>query len=69
MQIKTQSAIEVVCSTALAFAISVAAGQIIYPIYGMKPSLGMNAEITLWFTVISIVRSYLTRRFFNWLHR
>lgn len=69
MQTKTQSAIEVVCSTCLAFAISVGAGQIIYPIYGLKPSLGMNVEITLWFTVISIVRSYLTRRFFNWLHR
>lgn len=68
MQTKSQSAVEVVCSTALAFAISVGAGQVIYPLYGMTPSLGLNVELTLWFTVISIIRSYLTRRFFNWMH-
>lgn len=69
MQTKTQSVIEVICSTVVAFAISVCAGQIIYPLYGMQPSWGLNIQLTLWFTVISILRSYLTRRFFNWLHR
>ena len=70
MQTKIQSAIEVIASTCVAFCLNVGIGQLLYPVYSMHPSVGTNAELTLWFTVISIVRGYVTRRFFNWLrHR
>lgn len=68
MQTKTQSAVEVVCSTVVAFAISVCAGQFIYPAFGMPTTWVSNAGVTATFTVISIIRSYVSRRFFNWLH-
>ena len=38
------------------------------PLYGLKTSMGQNAEIAMIFTIISVIRSYLWRRFFNWLH-
>lgn len=68
MQSKTQSAVEVIASTALAFAVSLFAASIIYPLYGMPVTISTNLQVTLWFTVISIVRSYLSRRFFNWIN-
>jgi|HubBroStandDraft_5_1064220.scaffolds.fasta_scaffold793064_2 membrane associated rhomboid family serine protease len=68
MQTRLQSWVEVVCSTALAYTISVFAGQVIYPLFGMQVSVGANIGLTGVFTAISILRSYITRRFFNWLH-
>ena len=68
-QTKIQSAVEVIASTALAFALSVYAGQyVIYPAFGVHPTMITNMGMTAAFTVLSIVRSYVTRRFFNWLH-
>jgi len=34
----------------------------------MQVSVGANIGLTGVFTAISILRSYITRRFFNWLH-
>jgi hypothetical protein len=69
MQTRLQSLIEVAVSTLVAMCISVATGTIIYPLFGHKFSFGDNVWITVIFTVISIVRSYITRRIFNHLHR
>jgi hypothetical protein len=68
-QTRFQSGVEVVLSTALAFTLSVYAGQyVIYPAFNMHPTMAVNMGSTAAFTVVSIVRSYITRRFFNWLH-
>lgn len=68
-QTRLQSLIETTSGTAVAFAISVLAGMVIYPLYGHTFKVAELGAITFWFTVISLVRSYIWRRFFNWLHR
>jgi hypothetical protein len=37
------------------------------PMYGVHLSLADNAAIGLWFTLVSICRSYVLRRWFNGL--
>lgn len=68
-QTKLQSLLETTSGTAVAFAGSIVTGMVVYPLYGHKFSLGELGWITFWFTVVSFIRSYLWRRFFNWLHR
>jgi len=38
---------------------------IVFPFYGIEVSLNTNLAIMSWFTVISVVRSYVVRRWFN----
>lgn len=68
MQTRKQSLTEATLSTFLAFYISVYAASVVYPLFGFHSTPSQNFWITLIFTVISFIRSYLTRRFFNWLH-
>lgn len=68
-QTRLQSLVETVSGTAVAFAISIITGMIVYPIYGHTFKVADLGAITFWFTLVSLVRSYIWRRFFNWLHR
>jgi hypothetical protein len=72
MQSKTQTAIEVTVSTAVAFAISVALQQwLVAPLslrWHLLDTFNGNLGITVFYTLISLARSYGFRRFFNWLH-
>ena len=65
MQTKKHSLIEACSNTAIGFVISYASTFIIFPIVGIASSSTKNLVITLFFTVISIIRGYLVRRFFN----
>ena len=65
MQTKKQSFIESCTNTAIGFVISLAATFAIFPIVGIESSAGKNVAVTIFFTVISILRGYLIRRFFN----
>lgn len=53
---------------AMGFVVSVLAGYIIFPLFGIKITLLNNMGIVALFTVTSLGRRYITRRFFNWLH-
>jgi hypothetical protein len=64
MQTKMQTVVEVVCSTIFAYCISVGIQNLLYP----HSSFMYNVGTTAIFTVVSLIRSYFTRRFFNWLH-
>jgi hypothetical protein len=62
--------VEVVVSTFVAFAISAALQQwVVSPLFQLNTTHGQNLLITVFFTVVSLVRSYLFRRAFNYLHR
>ncbi|WP_421921763.1 DUF7220 family protein [Marinobacter salarius] len=37
----------------------------VFPMVGIEVSLSTNLEAAAWFTVISIARSYVIRRWFN----
>lgn len=65
MQTKKQSLIEAVSNTAVGFIISLASTFLIFPLVGIESSGGQNIVVVLFFTVISIARSYVLRRFFN----
>ena len=63
-QSKLMSLIETLSSIAVGFAVSLALGAIVYPMYGHSFSLMENINITLIFTFASIVRGYAMRRLF-----
>lgn len=67
-QSRRMSLIEATANTASGFALSWAAGMIVYPLIGFPVSAGQNTVITAIFTAISLLRSYAWRRAFTWLH-
>ena len=67
-QSKTMSAVESFANVGIGLGVSLLSQLVIFKAYGIHISLGQNIEITLYFTLISIVRSYGLRRFFTNLH-
>ena len=65
MQTKTFSLIEAITSTLIGFIISLVVQLIIYPIMGIQVTITQNLTITSVFTIVSILRGYIVRRFFN----
>lgn len=65
MQTKKQSLIESLTNTFIGFVISYASTFLILPLVGVKTSAGTNLLITVYFTIISILRGYVIRRYFN----
>lgn len=66
-QTKKYSAFESIANVAVGFGVSFIANIIVLPWFGFKVSVKDAFGIGLIFTVISIVRSYLLRRIFNWV--
>lgn len=64
-QTKLESFIEANTNVFIGFFISLTAGFVIYPCFNVEVHPVKNIGITLCFTVISIIRSYLVRRYFN----
>ena len=65
MQSKRNSLIESITSTAIGLVINTTAQHLIFPFYGIYISWTQNFSIAIIFTVISIARSYVIRRWFN----
>lgn len=64
------SFIEQLVSTIIGFFIALVSQMIIFPAFGIYADTGTHFEIVAWFTLISIIRGYLIRRYFNdRLHR
>mgnify|MGYP003631072227 FL=1 len=68
-QTKKQSIIEVIANTVVGFIISVGVSVLLFPLMGIPVTFGENIGITLIFTVISLVRSFVMRRIFNKIHK
>jgi hypothetical protein len=47
------------------FIISLAATFVIFPLFGFESSFSKNLIVTLFFTVVRILRGYFIRRIFN----
>ena len=67
-QSRSHSALEAVANVIIGYWIAVGAQMVIFPLFDMHPSFRDNISIGLAFTVVSLARSYLLRRAFNWLH-
>ena len=65
MQSRIGSIIESVANIAVGFGVALASQMLIFPLYGVHLPVYDNIMITLWFTLISLARSYILRRVFN----
>lgn len=64
-QTRTGSAVEAVANVLVGYGVALVSQLIIFAAYDVRLSLGQNAMIGVWFTLISLVRSYVLRRCFN----
>jgi hypothetical protein len=67
MQSRRNSAIEAFVNVAIGYLVSVLANILILPMFGYDVSLPDSFAIGAAFTVVSLIRSYAVRRFFNFL--
>ena len=65
MQSKVKSFIEACTNTASGIAVAFAATFIVFPMFGYEATIEKSLYISLIFTVISLIRSYVIRRLFN----
>lgn len=65
MQLKRHSFLESIVNVLVGYWVAVGSQIIIFPMFNIHVSLKQNIYMGLFFTVISIVRSYFLRRIFN----
>jgi hypothetical protein len=69
-QTRLGSLIEAIINVIIGFAINYCANMLIFPLFGFHITPGANFAMGMIYTVISVVRSYTVRRYFNArLHR
>lgn len=67
-QRRRHSLLEACLNVGIGFGVSFLGNLLILPLYGMPFHIGNFLQIGVWFTLISVVRSYGVRRFFVFLH-
>ena len=67
-QSKKHSMLESVANVAVGFLLAFATQTLVFPFFGVYLQPIENLAIAVVFTVISVLRSYYMRRFFNYLH-
>ena len=65
MQTKLESFIESCVNIAIGYIIAVAGQLLIFPLVGVSATVKQNLAIGVGFTMLSLVRQYLVRRWFN----
>ena len=65
MQTRTHSLVESLTNVAVGFVVALLSQLAIFPMFGIHVPFTANLQIGLWFTAISIARSYLIRRWFT----
>lgn len=69
-QTRLESFIESLANIFLGYGVAMLSQVIIFPMFGINVPFSTNMWIGAWFTLISLIRSYVVRRFFNaQLHR
>jgi len=64
-QSKRHSVIESIVNVMVGYGVAVLSQIVIFPMFNIHIPLSDNLTIGLWFTGVSIVRSYSLRRFFT----
>lgn len=67
MQTKKHSLIEAVVNVSIGYIVAILSQMAIYPLFNIRTSTKENMLLALFFTLVSLVRSYCLRRFFNTL--
>jgi hypothetical protein len=65
MQSKKDSFKESCANVAVGYIVALASQLIVFPLVGLDSTLNQNLKIGVYFTVISLIRSYCVRRYFN----
>ncbi len=65
MQSKKQSLIESLLNVTVGFFITMISLHLIFPLLGIENNSGKNFILTIYLTVLSILRNYFLRRYFN----
>ena len=65
MQSKRESMIETLTNVGIGWFISFIANMLVLPLFGYNINLTDGVLISIIFTVISIIRGYVVRRWFN----
>lgn len=65
MQNKAQSLIETLTNVSIGYVISFIANMTVLPMFGYDINLTDGFWISMIFTVISVIRGYIVRRWFN----
>jgi ABC-type maltose transport system permease subunit len=68
MQTKKQSFIESLINVTVGFLVTIISLHIIFPLLGIENHSGKNTLITIYLTILSILRNYVLRRYFNRRH-
>lgn len=64
-QSRIGSLIESLMNTSIGYIVALLSQIVIFPLFEIHIPLSSNLWICTWFTVISLVRSYIIRRWFN----
>lgn len=64
-QTRTESLIESVINILIGYGVALVSQILVFPMFDIHVSLSTNLWIGAWFTVISLIRSYVIRRWFN----
>lgn len=65
MQTKLESFFEANTSTVIGFIVSYILSYTVLPLYGVEQSHSVSLQITMIYTIASIIRGYSVRRYFN----
>ena len=65
MQTKKQSLIEAIANVLIGYIVAVISNAAILPLFGVNLAFSDSMLIAVWFTVISLIRGYAVRRWFN----
>ena len=65
MQSKKQSLKESAVNVAIGYIVALASQLVVCPLVGVQSTFNQNLKIGFYFTAISLVRSYIIRRYFN----
>jgi hypothetical protein len=64
-QTRLESLLESVVNIFIGYGVALLSQILIFPMFDIYVSLSTNLWIGAWFTVISLIRSYVVRRWFN----
>lgn len=65
MQTRIESLIESLANIFIGYGIAFISQIVIFPMFGIDVPISTNLWIGAWFTIVSLIRSYIMRRWFN----
>jgi hypothetical protein len=64
-QSRAMSAVEAATNVLVGYGLAVGLQLLLFPAFGLHPTLGQSLRIGVWFTLLSLLRSYALRRLFE----